>query len=264
MRANSGGGGGAALGYMFAKDPVGTSVIVGGLFAVVAAGVGVYTVMDNNDRPNRDPLATNIIENSSAVCGNAPGNPALYETDLKDGLMKVWSNDLKNFTPETMAQPVCAEPALHNFEMRYHFKEQSDNDVHIGSHRVAGLVFTQAGGAQAFVVKPFAKDNVADSLDNRPDDPADLKTVLAAMKIMPKDAYQTTLADGTRVAAFLQRDGIIDPQYGKEKDHDGTLWANETQMGEVLTHFQPVWPVKAHVRLEVPQDLPTPPRMSSP
>lgn len=247
MRGNMGGGGGGGfiLGYMAAKNPeaAGTGLAVfGGL--MVAGGIA-YGVAYGIDAPKREPLVNDIVSHSLTVCANA-NDPyrSHYTVDLKDGLSGVWSSQLKKYTPAAEHTPICGDGGLNGFVLPYNYDQVGTN--YRGEYRVMGLVYTQADGTtQAFVVKPATGERAHNSIDDRPDSPLGMGKVLEALNTMPADVHQHVLADGTRVAAYLQQDGVTQ-QKGSSKipDNDGAGWADQHRMSEILQHYEFKWPLR--------------------
>jgi hypothetical protein len=241
MQGNSGGGGSFAMGYIAAQHP---EAVVAGLaiLALVAAGYGAAVMIDS---PQRAPLADDIIAHSIQVCENAPQNEGLYTVQLKDGLTAVWSSQLEKYTPAAEKTPICSEPALNDFVLPYTFNQVGTN--YRGEYRVMGVYHTNADGTtQVIVVKPKTDERAPNSIDDSPDSPLGMGTVLDALNNVPETAYQHTLPDGSRVAVYLQHDGVTQRDGSSTiNDNDGKGWAGPEQMQEILTHHKFEWPLQA-------------------
>lgn len=240
MQGNSGGGGALAVGIILAQNP-GLALTLMGACAVVLAGYGTAVMLDT---PHREPLANNIVEYSQQVCKNATQNEGLYTVQLKDGLTAVWSSQLEKYTPANEHTPICSEPALNNFVLPYTFNKVGTN--YRGEYRVMGVHHTHADGTtQAIVVKPKTDERAPNSIDARPDDPLSMGTVLEALNNMPEGTHQHSLPDGSRVAVYLQHDGVTQRDGSSTiNDNDGKGWAGPEQMQEIMTHHKFEWPLQ--------------------
>lgn len=241
MQGNSGGGGSFAMGYLAAQHP---EAVVAGLaiFALVAAGYGAAVMIDS---PHRVPLADEIVAQSVQVCENAAQNDGLYKIQLKDGLTAVWSSQLEKYVPANEKAPICSDPALNNFVLPYNYTQVGTN--YRGEYRVMGVTYTHADGTtQALVVKPEATERAPNAIDDRPDSPLSMGTVLEALNNVPEGTYQHKLPDGAHVSVYMQHDGVTQKDGSSTiNDNDGKGWAGPEQMQEILSHYSFQWPVKA-------------------
>lgn len=237
MRGNVGGGGGFFLGYMLAKNP-GVALVLAALIGVGAIG---YQGAVQLDKPDREPIVTQIVDHSLQTCTNAAKDGALYEMDLKDGLMTVWSSQLEGFKQTHGNVTICEDAALNDFVLPYDYNEVGTN--YKGEYRVMGVLYTKADGSQALVVKPQTNERAPNSIDDRPDRALSMGKVLEALDDVPANVYKHTLPDGTTVSAFLQHDGVTQAEgSSKIHDNDGKGWADQEKMNEILEHYKFAWP----------------------
>jgi hypothetical protein len=238
MHGNSGGGGGgAALGYLLATNP---EVIVG-LAAVAALSFGVYCAAVAIDTPSRAPIVDTMVQHSIEHCLNAKEMESLYKGGLKERLTDIWSKDLKGFEASTKNTPICVDKTLGDYPVAY--KRTEVGTEYRGEYRVVGLSYTKPDGSVSYVVRPDGDAGAKHSTDSAPDSAISLKTVLENLQSMPKDTYQHTLADGTKVAAFMQHDGVTQAQGSSViQDNDGSGWADMPRIAELSAHYSFAWP----------------------
>lgn len=246
MHGNSGGGG-AALGYLLATNPE----IVVGLAAVAALSFGVYCAAVAIDSPNRAPIADAMVQHSIEHCLNAKEMESLYKDGLKDRLTSIWSKDLKQLEASTKNAPICVDKTLGDYPVAY--KRTEIGTEYRGEYRVVGLAYTKPDGSTAYVVRPDGDAGAKHSTDNSPDLALGLKTVFENLQSMPKDTYQYSLPDGTKVAAFMQHDGVTQAKGSSTiEDNDGSGWADAPRMTEVAVHYSFGWPLAAGVSTSGP------------
>ena len=236
MRGNVGGGGGFFLGYMAAQNPAATgAVAVIAAVALVIGGIVHHTAVQM-DLPDREPIVTQIVEDSLATCSNAFENSTLYTTDLNDGLMSVWSSDLQNLQQTHGDVSICVDDGLNQFVLPYDYNEVGTQ--YTGEYRVMGVVYTQTDGTQVFVVKPDSDLIPENAIDDRPDARLKMSKILDSLQNIPEDIYQHTLEDGTQVAVYLQHDGVTQEDGSRDiHDNDGKGWANEDLVSQIQEHY---------------------------
>lgn len=238
MHGNSGGGGGGfAAGYLLAQNPE----VAVGLVAVAAVAFGIYGAAVALDSPHREPVAENMVQNSIVHCLNAKELPSLYKVGLKDRLTAIWSKDLKRFEFSTKDSPICVDQTLGDHPVAY--KRTEIGTEYRGEYRVAGLSYTRPDGSKAYVMRPDEKAGAKYSTDDSPDSALGMKTVLENLQSMPKNTYQFSLPDGTKVAAFMQHDGVTQAQGSSTiEDNDGSGWADAPRIAELSAHYSFAWP----------------------
>lgn len=227
MQGSSGGGGGFVSGFILGSNP---GLIVP-ISVLTIAGLIVYGIVDHHDQQYRAPFADDIVASSLEKCFNAQTHPEFYKEILKKELMKVWSSDLEAFTKAKKDMGICIDPALKTFEI-------SEQRVDVGTEykdifRVMGLVYSK-DGHETLVYRPYETVNQEYTSDTHPDMPLDLDTVMKAVLKMTPDTYQHALPDGTKVSAFVQRDGTVEVQGSNNlKANDGSGWADAVRMDEI-------------------------------
>lgn len=238
MHGNSGGGGGgAALGYLLATNPE----VAVGLVAVAAVAFGIYGAAVALDSPHREPVADAIVQNSIVHCLNGKEMESLYKGGLKERLTSIWSKDLKQVEASTKNTPICVDKTLGDHPVAY--KRTEVGTEYRGEYRVVGLSYTKPDGSVSYVVRPDKTAGAKFSTDHEPDSALGLKDVLQNLQTMPKDTYQYSLPDGTKVAAFMQHDGVTQAQgSSKIQDNDGSGWADGARIAEVSAHYNFAWP----------------------
>ncbi|MEC8665479.1 MAG: hypothetical protein VXY16_08410 [Pseudomonadota bacterium] len=240
MRGNAGGGfgGGFGAGYMAAKHPEGVAVAL--VLALIAGGV--YGVANQMDKPHRVPLVDDIIATSVEECRNAFNDASRYEEGMRSELMTVWSSALEEFQQSADGMVICEDEALGQFVMPYERNEVGK--IYTGEYRIIGVMYTNANGERAMVIKPRDLPMAENSIDSEPDRQISTSDTLEAFSSAPSEAQTFEMADGTTVSVYLQHDGIWQNEGSSTThDNDGKGWADAERMEQILEHYQFSWPI---------------------
>lgn len=234
-----GGGGGFASGYLMAKNPeaAGAGVLL------VIAGLGIYGACYAIDKPQREPIAIEIVEESLTHCANAASNPALYEVGLKSRLMSTWSGTLEDIANHENLI-ICMDDGLNDFTLPYDVITTNDagepTERHWGEYRVTGVVYQNSyDGSNVLVVKPHSTRIPETSTDLTPDTPHSISKIYNAFVENEGSAYDVKLPNtGTYISVILQQDGAtVRTGSSKERNDDGLRWANEAAFEHIENYY---------------------------